>query len=384
VHRAPQAHGPSQITVPRGLKSGSAVAKSIPSRVLTSSRPSGALRAGAGSHEVLSPSTTSPGSAPTRAVDLAIALADRPPPLPRRRALGHAPRGARSRRRVVQSRRRFRSQGFSPSQRFPGTPGDRGLVSCRSRPWGSPFRALLLVRGRVPLSGSLAPLQFSAVVPEVRCARPHPPGFTDAHACAWWPGSSPELGRRFGRGVNRVVLDDLGLVHRAHLVPTASSASKPRSPRRVRARPRRSPVAHEPMLSWALPLQSLAPTEPRVLVPDGPFRPPRASVRDDEPVRPARRQVRAVQPRGRAGLIGARRPGATGDRACRLSTAPLPPSTLEPISRRRSTSGPRRFEGLDQRPASVRRVALLGFVASSTTSRPCASSRPWLRISPEG
>jgi len=35
---------------------------------------------------------------------------------------------------------------------------------------------------RVRLSASLAPLQFSTTVPEVRCARPRPPGFTDAHA----------------------------------------------------------------------------------------------------------------------------------------------------------------------------------------------------------
>jgi hypothetical protein len=35
---------------------------------------------------------------------------------------------------------------------------------------------------RVRLSASLASLQFSTTVPEVRYVRPRPPGFTDAHA----------------------------------------------------------------------------------------------------------------------------------------------------------------------------------------------------------
>ena len=73
--------------------------------------------------------TASPGSAPSAAV--------RPPPP------------------------RLRSRVFSTPQRFPGTPGLRGLVSCRSHPWGSSLRSLAPRRGRAPLSGPLASLRFS-------------------------------------------------------------------------------------------------------------------------------------------------------------------------------------------------------------------------------
>jgi hypothetical protein len=110
-----------------------------------------------------------------------------------------------------------------------------------------------------------APLQSSTAVPEVRCVRSHPPGFTDSRARARWPGSPPELGRRFHRGRSHDFPDALDPTQRAHPVPTASSASKPSSPcESVPTRPRFRD-ASRPVLSWALPLQSLAPLEPRVL-----------------------------------------------------------------------------------------------------------------------
>jgi hypothetical protein len=56
---------------------------------------------------------------------------------------------------------RFRSHVFTTSQRFPGKPGLRGLVSCRSRPWGSPFRALLLAGVACASRRRSASLQFS-------------------------------------------------------------------------------------------------------------------------------------------------------------------------------------------------------------------------------
>lgn len=101
---------------------------SIPSRAFTSSRPSDPLGPEPTPTRFVAPSTTSSGLAPCAAV--------RPPPP------------------------RFRSQGSSPSQRFPGTPGLCGRVSCRSRPWGSSLQSVAPRRGRVPLSGSHAPLQF--------------------------------------------------------------------------------------------------------------------------------------------------------------------------------------------------------------------------------
>jgi len=126
---------------------------------------------------------------------------------------------------------------------------------------------------RVRLSASLAPLQFSTVVPEVRCARSRPPGFTDARArdaVAWLPtGARPPFlaidpSRRDARGSRlrtlsraglRGLLDDLDLTHRTHLVPAASSASKLCSPREsVRTAPRfRRHTAAGALLGFAPP-----------------------------------------------------------------------------------------------------------------------------------
>lgn len=71
-----------------------------------------------------------------------------------------------------------------------GTPGRRGLVSCRCRPWGSPYRALLLAGVARPSRDRWLPR--SSPPPYLRCdARgPHPPGFTDARA-VWRGGLAP-------------------------------------------------------------------------------------------------------------------------------------------------------------------------------------------------
>jgi len=57
-------------------------------------------------------------------------------------------------------------------------------------PVGFSLQSFVPRRDRVRLSASLAPLQFSTAVPEVRCTRSHPPGFADARAggaVAWLP-----------------------------------------------------------------------------------------------------------------------------------------------------------------------------------------------------
>jgi len=127
---------------------------------------------------------------------------------------------------------------------------------------------------RVRLSASHAPLQFSTTVPEVRCARPRPPGFHRRPRLATrWPGSHPRLDRRFRLSAPHAIAlwstrtarsrerpvddfpDDLGLTHRSHLVPVASAASKLSSPREsVRAARRfRGHTAADALLGFAPP-----------------------------------------------------------------------------------------------------------------------------------
>jgi hypothetical protein len=141
-------------------------------------------------------------------------------------------------------------------------------------PVGFSLQSLAPRWNRVRLSASLAPLQFSTVVPEVRCTRSRPPGFTDARAGkARWPGFPPELGHRFRRPVPHA------LAHGpATTSPTSwTTCTGVTSFRRLRLlrsfTPPASPCARRaafadtprPMLSWALPLQSLDPVEPRTL-----------------------------------------------------------------------------------------------------------------------
>ena len=83
---------------------------------------------------------------------------------------------------------RFRSQVLSTSQRFPGRPEFRGLLSSRCRPWVSPFRVFPSQESRAPLEAALLPCGHPPA-----CWTPPPGSFTvgfpDAHAFARLPGS---------------------------------------------------------------------------------------------------------------------------------------------------------------------------------------------------
>jgi hypothetical protein len=163
-------------------------------------------------------------------------------------------------------------------------------------PVGFSLQSLAPRRGRVRLSASPCSLAVlrRASSPRAR-TRPFHSGFhRRPRLSTRWPGSPPELGHRFHRACAYARIGFPGaLTTPAHLgewKSPASSASKPRSPREAvpTAPPKRD---RRPLLSWASPLQSLAPIEPRDLIPCGPFRPPRASLRDDEERSP-RRQVK--------------------------------------------------------------------------------------------
>jgi hypothetical protein len=215
--------------------------ESFPYRVVTSFRRSGRLAPDPASSRFSAPSTTSPGLAPIAAV--------RPDPL------------------------RFRSQVFSTSQRFPGMSELRGLVSCRCRPWGSPFRAFILAG--IACASRRRMLPCSSPPPYLRCdaqdlvlrASPTPA------LVARWPGFPPELGHRFRRPASHVLT-----CGPATTSPTSWTSCTGVTPfrwlRLLRSfSPPASPCARRtafadppwPMLSWVLPLQSFDPVEPRTL-----------------------------------------------------------------------------------------------------------------------
>jgi len=181
--------------------------ESIPFRVFTSSRRPGAFTPGPAPSRFFAPSTTSPGQAPDcddPSCLVAVPLA-----------------------------------GFL----------DLSAVSWHVRasrpclmplpPLGFSLQSVAPRRDRVRLSASLASLQFSTAVPEVGCARPRPPGFTDARArgaVAWIPTGARTPFPPRGSSRSRVRAyhgfpDVLGLAHRIHPVPATSSASKLFSPR---------------------------------------------------------------------------------------------------------------------------------------------------------
>lgn len=155
-HRPPTVKSGSFSLRAAALAGHRAFEDSIPSRVVTSFRPSGSRR-----------NQLPRGSSPLRR---------RHPGQPRERR-GRPPPS------------RFRSQAFSASQRFPGTPELRGLVPCRCRPWGSPFRALILAGVACPSRGRLLPCSSSPSSP--RCdARGRSSGFhrrPRPRAVAWIP-----------------------------------------------------------------------------------------------------------------------------------------------------------------------------------------------------
>jgi len=159
---------------------------------------------------------------------------------------------------------RFRSQVFTTSQRFASTPGLRGLVSCRSHPWGSFPPELSSSSGsRTPLGAAC----FHAVIrrASIPLALAHghlTAGFTDArarvHACripttASGPVSAALTRRRVnttfpGPWTARAVIGSRR--HRLHLL---RSLVPPTKPHRTRHRSDET----RPLLPWAF-----APPEP--------------------------------------------------------------------------------------------------------------------------
>jgi len=199
----------------------------------------------------------------------------------------------------------------------------------------SPFEALLLVGVAAASRLRSAPLRLESQGVMSRSTRPRPftPGFTDVRASreTRWPAPHRSSERRFLRAVSppRGLPDAPDRVRpdRAGTSP-ASSASKPCSPHEAVPRRRRSGV-HGRCSPGLAPLQSLAPIEPRTLRPDGPFRPPRASSRDDEGGDPSP-PGEASRPRGRA--TSSASPCAERPRTepCRLSAAASPSHGLGP------------------------------------------------------
>jgi len=277
--------------------------ESIPSRVVTSPRLPDASRVGSGSREVSRPfddiTRASPmcgGSSTPAAVSLS---------------------------------------GLSqPLSDLPAHPSFAALFHAADRPWGSPFRALLLARVAARSRARSAPLRFSAAVPEVRCSRSHPPGSgptpTPARGSPALPRSSVVVSVALSRGF----LDGLDPAHRDHPVPAASSASKPSSPRESVRPDRRLPGDREPMLSWGS-----APPEPCSDRASGP-RVTRRTVPFAAELAPRRREglplarrVRWLRPHGRVHLVGARPRGATArpERAASRRHPCLPRPSSRPL-----------------------------------------------------
>ena len=156
---------------------------------------------------------------------------------------------------------RFRSQVFPTSQRFPGRPELRGLVSCRNRSWDSSLQRLPLTEGRLPLSRQLGSLAVIHPRAEPRDRPPFAPGFADVRACAQLPGSPDDYELPF-RLAEAILPVALGVEPRNRFVPPASPASKLRSLLRVRSRPGRvsSHRSVDPLLGFfpsrAFPVQA--------------------------------------------------------------------------------------------------------------------------------
>jgi len=215
--------------------------ESIPCRVFTSSRRSGVLAPAPASSRFSAPSTTSPGLAPCcDGPSRPVAV-----PLPGFLSLS-----------AVSWHVRAKRPCFVPLP-----------------PVGFSLQSVAPRRERVRLSASLASLQFSTAVPEVRRTRPVLRVSPTPALVARWPGFPPELGHRFHHPASLALARGPAT---ASPIPWASCAGT--TPfRRLRllrsfappASPcsRRDPFGTSPwsVLSWALPLQSLDPVEPRTL-----------------------------------------------------------------------------------------------------------------------
>jgi len=227
--------------------------ESIPSRVVTSPRLPDASRVGSGSLEV---------SRPFDDITQASPVCDDPS------TFVAVPLSGLS----------------QPLSGLPAHPSFAALFHAADRPWGSPFRALLLARIAHRSRGRLLPC--SSPPQYLRCdAR----GLilrvrADSHAFAWFAWPSPELGRRFHRALAR-------LPRR----PGPRSPGPPRScgfvcfealiPSRIRTPDRRLPDDREPMLSWGS-----APPEPSSDLSLGPSHDPTDAVTSVAELAPRRRE----------------------------------------------------------------------------------------------
>lgn len=185
-------------------------------------------------------------------------------------------------------------------------PGATALSHAAAVPGVLPFEALLLVGVAHPSrdrSCSLA-VGSSGVNHGRDRARPFTPGFTDVHA------SSQRRGSRLPTGAasavsSACVSPRLRAPRRPgpRAPPTGSDVSEARPLRSLPppTKPHRTAtgVASRPLLPWAsAPPEPCSgrPSDPR---PDGPFRPPRASSRDDEGCDPSP-PGEVARPRGRS------------------------------------------------------------------------------------
>jgi hypothetical protein len=202
-------------------------------------------------------------------------------------------------------------------------------------PVGFSLQSLTLRQGRVRLSASPCSLAVLHRASSPR-ARPRPchSGFHRLPCrVARWPDSPPELGASFQPRV-RV---------RPHRHPRRPGPRTPTSAHRdvtsfvcfgASLPPRSRTAASAKRRSAAVALLGFAPPEPSSdrasgpVWPGGPFRPPRASIRDgEEGYSPPSGET--ARPRGRPVLVGARPAVRLRTGTCRLSTATLPPSTFE-------------------------------------------------------
>jgi hypothetical protein len=143
---------------------------------------------------------------------------------------------------------RFRSQAFSTSQRFPGKSEPHGLVSCRCRSWGCPFRVFPSQESRTPLEAASSP-----VVIHRRSTRRLPvriaAGFLDIHARARQPDSPDDYGLPF-HAPRSTLPGCPGSERRDSCVPTSFTHLEALFLLRVRSRRRESPHDERPILSW--------------------------------------------------------------------------------------------------------------------------------------
>jgi len=91
---------------------------------------------------------------------------------------------------------RFRSQAFSTSQRFPGKPELRGLVSCRSHSWTLLLQSFPLTRMAHPSRGRWLPCGYPPACRDVAAAL-FAARFTDSRTLAQSPGSPTDYGLPF-------------------------------------------------------------------------------------------------------------------------------------------------------------------------------------------